>query len=138
MENKDQPAFPGLSKDGYATGITKYEYFLAHAPETIPEWFRHSMEEFWERPKDMIYPEDYFRKSDRPIFKNYNFENEEWNFAIGDPANLEAFKLAEIEIKEYTAKFLDVQKRRDEWDSLNKVQRYFQWRQFYALKMCEL
>lgn len=140
MENKDKPAFPGLNKDGYATGITKYEYFLAHAPETIPEWFRHSMEEFGERPKFMDYPNDYFwaKQRDYPIFKKYNFQDKEWNFEPGDPTSLEAFKLAESEIKEYTAKFLDSQKKRNEWDERNKVERYFQWRQFWAMTICGL
>lgn len=93
MENKDKPAFPGLNKDGYATGITKYEYFLAHAPETIPEWFRNSMEEFGERPK--------VRKM--------------------AGANVDVDLTAQ-----------------DEWDQRNKTERYFQWRQFWAITMCAL
>lgn len=30
-------AFPGA---GLSSGLTKLQYFAAHAPETIPEWFR--------------------------------------------------------------------------------------------------
>lgn len=96
MENKDRPAFPlnSVPKNHPWKGITKYEWFLAHAPETIPEWFRHSMDEFGERPK--------VRK-----------------MAGGADVSEDC-------------------EERDKWDWQNKIQRYFQWRQFYALKMCEL
>lgn len=38
LDNRDMPAFPVPERDGEYIGLTKWEYFAAHAPE-VPDWF---------------------------------------------------------------------------------------------------
>jgi hypothetical protein len=139
MENKDKPAFPGLTKEGYASGMTLYEYYLAHAPETIPEWFRHSMEEYGERPKPIEFPIDHFTDEGQDaIFQDYNFDDHEWYPFLDEPIDPEKMKEANRVIKAYNDLFADSIKKGEEWDLRNKTERYFQWRQFWAHTICGL
>lgn len=43
LDKKDMPAFPVPERDGTYIGLTKWEYFAAHAPK-CPEWFGHVWE----------------------------------------------------------------------------------------------
>jgi hypothetical protein len=48
MENRNLAAFPAIGNEG--KGLTKEEWFAAHAPSEIPGWFSPALEELGSRP----------------------------------------------------------------------------------------
>ena len=124
MENKDKPAFPGLTKEGYQQGLTKYEYYLAHAPETIPKWFRHEPKK---EPAKQLHWQDI--PPDDPYYP-FREELHQWHVdqSYDLPPNLQWYSQA---IEKY-------QDDMAEWHRVDQLERYFQWRQFYATTMASL
>src|SRR5215831_12255217 len=122
--NKDYgKAFP--SELGY--GLSKEEWFAAHAPEEIPEWFKHIE---CDKP---VRPTDWYSISNNPNhpFFHYAFELKEWHHGGGEydlPPSL----------YQYQNDWTEYWKQMQKWEIVNKMQRYFQWRKYYAVQMCEL
>lgn len=106
MENKDKPIFPTevdlYAKNGkviiietkegnpFFIGLTKFEYFIAHAPTVIPGWFLPKMREL---PKKPPYVSNLFGKDsnhpDKELFRKcYNSEERVWYDEVSIPQQL--------------------------------------------------
>jgi hypothetical protein len=97
----DAPAFPVCIPEDQASttyfGMTRREYYAAHAPAEIPKWFTPSLDELGSKPEAKWIP-----------------DTEEGGEKI---ANWD---------------------ERNDWEIKAEIERYFQWREYYASKMCRL
>lgn len=119
MNNADQPAFPlhpqiegGTGLD--YLGISKREYFAAHAPNEIPDWFTHTP--IGELPKLPSW-QDIPDEKDKEAIRSW----------VCDPC----WDLPD-ELMWFQLKFREVEKEREQWSKDDQAERYFQWRSHYA------
>lgn len=138
MENKLLSAYP-VPYQARTDGLTKKEYFAAHAPDEIPGWFKPVLPE---RPKPVDSPRQAFLYHQNEKWKElYSKYYDEENCVFAD----EQFG-KKIEIpSELVLAVMEVEKKWNEWRGLEdeyheicKIERFFQWRIFYAEKMASL
>jgi hypothetical protein len=116
MQNLNQPAFPPNAgwEHSEAKGLSKREWFAAHAPIEIPNWFTH------------VPPEKKLTR--RPIW--LDIDNEQ------DRETCRHWLDGEYDLPEHLKWFSDqFSKAYDEeqqWNIENESERYFQWRVHYA------
>lgn len=115
---KNNPAFPGPSNTGFQIGMTKLEYAAIHAPEEIPRWFKHKepYSKSIRHPKDCIKPE---HMKEPHLYKINNWLNDGCYDLDPEYDYIEEASRAYMEAK-------------DSWSKENTLQRYFQWKIFYA------
>ncbi len=123
MSNKNNiqafPLFAYVDKDdhSYESGLSKREYFAAHAPE-IPEWFTGKS---LDKPKEPKHWEEMPDGSpDKRILMNWH----------RDPC----YDLPD-HLKYYQEAWEGHSVMMGEWDRMNVQLRYFQWRVYYADNM---
>lgn len=101
-------------------GLTKFEWFAAHAPEAIPEWFSMDYSGF----PEIEYPKIIEELSDEDRAIMYEYEDNQCDL----PPHL---NLCGVAIECYW-------KEKGERERKIKESRFFQWRAYYANKMCSL
>lgn len=135
MINPTDPAFPCPS-DIHGVeykGIDIRTKLAATAPDAIPEWFCHSMEED-PKPAHMNPPFIHFSSSYHPsgdmISKWWDAENDQWY--EGCSLLLTQQKKLGKEIIEYYEKFKIYTEQVAAWAKRDEVKRYFQWRVYFS------
>lgn len=114
-------------------GITIEEFFAAQAPDNIPDWFIHSMEEYGPRPVRAFNPHAHF--STNPLFvRHWSDEENEW---ADIPENISSDVLQKQKeiILAYYDHWHQTNNAADQWEKQNILERYFQWRAFYGVTM---
>lgn len=135
VDHTEHRAFPSEK----SSGLYVYEYFAAHAPETVPEWFTPILSK---KPEQVELPYTTFKFHENPewqsAFKKWwdeydcVFIDEYEGKKVTYPEGLrEAVEKSQLAYEENNA-------AREEWEKQKQIETYFQWRQFYANKMCEL
>ena len=114
------------------SGLTKLEYFIAHAPTEIPGWFQPHMRE---APESVPYLKNVFGKgSDHPmseIFKkHFNSETEEWE----DPENVVPEELKK-EVADHIYKIDQYLAQDKRWNVDRNIEYHIQWPIFWATEM---
>ncbi len=122
--NKDRRAFPSdNNRSDEHDGLTKLEYFAAHAPKIIPKWFKPQMEA---RPKKPAYVVSLFVNEDKKYVESYNDEDGTFDETAEVPEEFKEKIFAQI-------KLLDIWLDKDNaWESLYNIERMTQWPLFYA------
>lgn len=119
VPNEERPAFAVLDNPNY-WGLTKWEYFLAHAPE-VPEWFQHKETcpidppLYWDQRTDLS-------EEDKKELRDWHHD------PIYDLP--EKFSHYQNEIEEHSVKMT-------EWRNGCAVRKFFAWRVYYADSMIE-
>lgn len=128
MKNADQPIYPQTREEavhfagcnptiGIASymGLTKREYFAAHAPE-VPDWFEHKTAPFPKEPKSWIdmAPDDPFKEEARQWYQDRSYD------------------IASEELQWFQQAWENFWEERHIWNKQDKANRYFQWRYYYA------
>lgn len=125
--NRDDagPAFPFVYDDtkNYEEGMSLRDYFAAHAPNEIPNWFHGERDPAPDVP-DVKVPDE---------FAN---EFSDWRrgpvFDLTDSMQLKYGKEAADIAEVYESAWQDFWEKYDSWKHVAKLQRYFQWRWHYA------
>lgn len=115
-EAAGRTAFP---THGYAEGMMLRDYFAAHAPAEVPEWFQHvpPARDYTPMPKWMDWPEEHHRAL-RAWLSDGCYDL---------PDELSAFQEQARQHRE-DKRF---------WDARNQAARFIQWRWRYAEMMLE-
>jgi hypothetical protein len=103
--------------ENVSDGLSKMEYFVNHAPNEIPQWFKHKPTPAIEKPPSW---QTLSIEEDREIARQW--------FADA------IFDLPE-HLKWFQDKWADYYEKYNEWQNQNNIERYFQWRTFYADRM---
>ena len=125
----DRPAFPC----SVFMGMTLMEYYVAHAPKEIPEWFKHSMDHDPKPAGPVSPPYIYFSQIKRYTHE-WDCDNDDWYEGIETTENHNVDKK---NILEYYEKFSSYTEAMREWNRRNDIERYFQWRVFYGKSVIE-
>jgi hypothetical protein len=115
--------------------ITKREYFIAHAPKGVPEWFKPNV------PKKPEMETPLYLKFGRGSGHKYeDLFMEYWNEeAEGDgfPDSDEIPQECRDEVNKYLEEYIERVKERNEWDANYNIQILIQWPIYWADKMLE-
>lgn len=114
---KNNPAFPGPSNTGFQTGMTKIEFFALNSPDEIPGWFVHV-------PPERNFPELPLPYLNRDAPEADKQDLQDWRDDVID-------ELPE-HLKWYSEQAEAHSKGIVKWDIENNIQRFFQWRIFFA------
>lgn len=132
MDNDKRPAFPvndqscGIDQKG----LTKREYFIAHAPKEIPGWFYPQMPPL---PKKPPYVSDLFGENSshpyRGLFRNYYFdEGEEWT----NPPEVSIPEKLKDDVAEAVKNIKEWSQADSEWYRKRDLEKVIQWPIFWA------
>jgi hypothetical protein len=114
MTTAEHGAF-SFGSEGGQDGLTKREYFAAHAPE-IPNWFANKLSPTPKKPKSWMEIK-WSNQEETDLIRSW------WSDPIFDlPEHLIWYQQ---EWQEYNELY-------NEWNRQNIIDRYFQWRIFYA------
>lgn len=142
-----QPAFPYSS--GGQIGLTKLEWFAAHAPTKVPKWFKPVVSKKPELPSKTR--EVYSTKGstgngihpNAPLFDKF-FDDEEGKFISLEDDTEDDKQLYASLTKAYKNEVEKHWKERNnavdkliKWEAAYEIAVYFQWRICYAQKMIE-
>ena len=107
------------------SGLTKREFYVAHAPKKIPKWFQPAMPA---KPKEMLFLHQQFSKQSEAewIKKYFDIENAEWvpNDVVPKEFMDKAKNYYELRCQ-----------RNDEievWENKKTIERVIQWPLFWA------
>lgn len=143
----EQPAFPGSNFGGM--GLSKLEWFAAHAPTKVPKWFKPVVSKKPELP--LKTREVYSTKGstgngvhpNAPLFDKF-FDDEEGKFiSLEDDSEADKQLYASLtksyknEVEKHWKERNNAVDKLIKWEAAYKVAVYFQWRIFYAKKMIE-
>lgn len=118
MKNADHPISPILDLNHDLSGLrglTKREYFAAHAPE-VPEWFIHT------EPKNPKEPKSWTDMSDNDPFKE---AAREW-------FQYPCYDIKDEELKWFQEAWEKFWQDVKAWKAQNSMSRLKQWRYYYA------
>lgn len=102
-----------------ANTMNRKDYFAAHAPDVIPDWFRHDQPPTTKQPTGWM---NLQMEDDKEMAKNWVSD------PIYDlPEHLQWFQ------REHEAYWVEKKK----WEIDNQSARFFQWRKYYAEMMVE-
>ncbi len=132
MKNEDRPAYPTNGRmHSEMTGITKREFFIAHAPKVVPKWFTPTMPErpVLATPLYMIFGRNSGHKHANIFMEHWN--EEEGNF----PESEEIPEYFRFEVLKQLDNIKETWKRVHQWDADLNIQTAIQWPIFWADNM---
>ena len=129
---QDDGAFAAANDLHVQGGLSKLEYLATTAPETIPEWFEHRRKPYpeWQEPE----VDEHLQKAVTDWAKDPCFDLT----ALTDPAfsSFLSFPASDTPELERIQNHYDAHKTACyNWRQENKVNRFFQWRVFYARRL---
>lgn len=139
MKNKDIPAYPTENDNKVNAGMLLLDYFAAHAPNKVPDWFKHVP--IADKPKRPLHFEYKFGRNSSyhfyDIIKNhYNDEDDQW-FEEDKIQDIRLLNKIKEEIKDFYKTWDDFIIADNSWNNADSFSKITQWRYTYATMMLE-
>ncbi len=115
----------------FYTGLTKKEYTMIHAPSVIPDWFEPKMRE---RPQRVTDYYNYASVEEKKLIAEWHLKA----YPKDDYLTLRDYIEDSVEnVSDTLQAAFDSEDDDLKWQQERTIERYFQWREYFATKILE-